>query len=139
MFVNTLVIPFCGCRGPWFLFPSASVAFDQPRTSIHFSCNIFCSAPHFDQNVDDILDPHRTSLSFTQDYLLPLALVSKAGAPQRAFPTFIFLQSFAFRDWGPSMVWDNHTKIYTEPLADKREHAMGFRTGTTLAHGLSKD
>ena len=36
------------------------------------------------------------------------------------------------------MVWDAHTKTHTEPLADERERAMGFRTGTTAAPGLSE-
>ena len=36
------------------------------------------------------------------------------------------------------MVWDAYTKIHTEPLADKRERAMGFRTSTTKAPGFSK-
>lgn len=37
----------CACRWPWFLFPPALVAWDQPHTSIHFSCNIFYSASFF--------------------------------------------------------------------------------------------
>ena len=93
----------------------------------------------FDQKVDDILDPNWTSLPVVRDDLPPLALVNKVGAPRRAFPTFMtFPQSFAFRDRGPGMVWDAHTKIHTEPLADERERAMGFRTGTTAAPGLSE-
>jgi len=36
------------------------------------------------------------------------------------------------------MVWDAHTKTHTEPLADERERAMGFRTSTTAAPGLSE-
>ena len=34
------------------------------------------------------------------------------------------------------MVWDAHTETYTKPLADERERAMGFRTGTTAAPGV---
>ena len=36
------------------------------------------------------------------------------------------------------MVWDARTKTHTEPWADKRKHAMGFRTCTTAAPGLSE-
>ena len=36
------------------------------------------------------------------------------------------------------MVWDVDTKTHTEPLADERERAMGFRTGTTAAPILSE-
>jgi hypothetical protein len=72
---------------------------------------------YFDRKVDDILDPNRTSLLVVRDDLPPLALVNKVGTPRRAFPTLMtFLQSFAFRDWGPGMVCDAHTKIHTEPL-----------------------
>ena len=95
--------------------------------------------PPFDQKVDDILGPNRTSSPIVQNDLSPLALVNKMGAPRQAFPTFMtFPQSFAFRDRGPGMVWDVHTKTHTKPLADKRERAMGFRTGTTAAPGLSE-
>ena len=90
--------------------------------------------------MDDILDPNRTSLPIVRDDLSPLALVNKVGAPLRAFPTFMtFPQSFAFRDRGPGMVWDDHTKTNTEPLVDERERAMGFRTGTTATPSFSKD
>ena len=33
----------------------------------------------------------------------------------------------------PGMVSDAHTKSYTKPLANEQEHAMGFRTRTTIA------
>ena len=36
------------------------------------------------------------------------------------------------------MVWDVHTKIHTESLADGRERAMGIHTRTTTAPGLSE-
>ena len=36
------------------------------------------------------------------------------------------------------MVGDVATKTHTQPLADKRERAVGFCTGTTAAPGLSK-
>ena len=49
-----------------------------------------------------------------------------------------FPHSFALRDRGPGMVWDVDTKTHTEPLADEREHAMGFQTGTTAAPGFSE-
>jgi hypothetical protein len=95
--------------------------------------------PPLDQKVDDILDPNRISLPVVRDDLPPLALVNKVGAPRRVFPTFMtFPQSFVFRDRGPGMVWDAHTKAHTEPLADEWERAMGFRTGTTAAPGLSE-
>jgi len=95
--------------------------------------------PPFDQKVDDILDPNRTSLSVVRDDLPPLALVNKVGAPRQAFSTFMtFPQSFVFCNRGPGMVWDTHTKTHTEPLADEQERAMGFPTGTTAAPGLSE-
>jgi hypothetical protein len=95
--------------------------------------------PPFDQKVDDNLDPNRISLPVVRDDLSPLALVNKVGAPQRVFPTFMtFPQSFTFRDRGPGMVWNTHTKTHTEPLADERERAMRFRTGTTAALDLSE-
>ena len=34
-------------------------------------------------------------------------------------------------------MWDAHTKTRTESLADGRERAMGFHTGTTVALGFS--
>ena len=34
------------------------------------------------------------------------------------------------------MVWNTHTKTHTKLLVDKREHAMGFRTGITTASSL---
>ena len=93
--------------------------------------------PHFDQKVNDILVPHRISLLVVWDDLPPLVLVNIVGAPWRALPTFmIFPQSFAFRDRGSGMVWDDHTKTHTKPLVDEHEHAMGFRTGTTTTPGF---
>ena len=87
-------------------------------------------SPPFDQKVNDILDPNRTSFPVVRDDLSLLALVNKMGAPRWAFSTFMtFLQSFAFCDRGPGMVWDATTKTHTEPLADKWERAMGFCTG----------
>ena len=50
----------------------------------------------------------------------------------------IFPQSFTFRDRGPSMVWDDHTKIHTERLANEQEHAIGFLTSITTTPGLSE-
>ena len=86
--------------------------------------------------MDDILDPNGTSLPVIRDDLPPLALVNTMGAPRRVFPTFMtFPQSFAFHDQGPGMVWDATTKTHIEPLADKRERAMGFRTDTTATPG----
>lgn len=80
MFVNTLGIPFYGCRGTWFVFPPSLVALDQSSTSIHFNCIIFFAVPpYFDQNVDDILDPNWTSLPVVWNYLRLLALVNKMG------------------------------------------------------------
>jgi hypothetical protein len=99
----------------------------------------FAVLPPFDHKVDDILDPNRTSLPVVRDDLSPLALVNKVGAPRRAFSTFMtFLQSFAFRDQGSDMVWDAHTKIYTEPFAHGRKRAMGFHT-STVAHLSKRD
>jgi hypothetical protein len=70
----------------------------------------FAIVPTFDHQVDDILNPNRTSLPVVRDNLPPLALVNKVGAPRRAFPTFMmFPQSFAFRDRGSGMVSDAHT------------------------------
>ena len=89
--------------------------------------------------MDDILDPNWISLPVLQDDLPLLALVNKVGAPWRAFPTFMtFSQSFAFRDLGSDIVWDAHTKTYTELLVDERERTMKFRTGTTAAPGFSE-
>jgi hypothetical protein len=91
----------------------------------------------FYQKVNDILDSNQTFLIDIWDDLSPLALVNKVGAPRRAFPTFMtFPQLFTFRDREPGMVWDAHTKTHTEPLADERECAIGFRNGTTATHGL---
>ena len=78
------------------------------------AATIFIVLPPFDQKVDDILDPHRTSLSIGQDDLFLLELVNKLGAPWRAFATFVtFIQLFVFRDQGPNMVWGDHTKTHT--------------------------
>ena len=71
--------------------------------------------PSFDQKVDDILDPNRTSLPVVRDDLSPLALVNKVGTPQKAFPTFTtFPLSFAFYGLGSGMMWDAHTKTHTK-------------------------
>ena len=34
------------------------------------------------------------------------------------------------------MMWDAHAKTHIKPLADERERAMGFRTGTTTTRSL---
>ena len=110
---------------------------DQSHFLIYFSCNIFVVPPPFDKKVDVILDPHQIFLPVVQDYVSSLALINQMGAPRRAFSTFMmFPQSFSFCNWGPGMMWDAHTKTHIEPLADERERAMGFRTGTTIALGL---
>ena len=75
---------------------------DTNLTSSSTLATIFSAVPPpFDQKVDHILDPNRTSLPVVRDDLPLLALVNKVGAPRRAFSTFItFPQSFAFRDLG---------------------------------------
>ena len=46
MFVNTLEILFLWMSRALVLMPTASVDLDQPRTIIHFSCNIFLKCLH---------------------------------------------------------------------------------------------
>ena len=101
--------------------------------------NLSTLSPSFDQKVDDTLDPNQTSFPGVRDDLLMLALVNKVGVSWRAFPTFLtFQQPFTFRNRGPGMIWDAHTKTHTESLADERVRAMGFQTGTTTTPSLSE-
>ena len=66
-------------------------------------------------------------------------MVNRVGFTRRAFPTLMcYPGSFAFRARGPGMVWDSTSQTYEELLADERERAMGFLTGTTAAPDLSE-
>jgi hypothetical protein len=74
------------------------------------------------------LDPDQTSLSVVQDDLAPLALVNKVGISRRVFPTFVmFLQSFAFRDQGPGMVWDVVSPIWCPHVSLIPKESGGLR------------
>ena len=78
-------------------------------------------------------------MAVTRSDELPLALVNKVEAPRGALPTFVtYPGSYAFRTRGPGMVWDSSSQTHEEPNADEQEFAMGFLTGTTVAHGLTK-
>jgi hypothetical protein len=92
------------------------------------------------RKVDDILDDHRVSLAVSKDDTLPFTLINKVGIPRGALPTFVtYSRSFAFRSFGPGMVWDSRSQTHYEPTADERERAMSFLTGTMAAHGLQED
>lgn len=88
----------------------------------------FAMPPSFDQKVDHILDPNRTSLPIIRDDLLSLALVNNVGAPRRAFSTFmIFLLSFAFHNRG--LVWCGMLtlKSIVNPLLMNRSVLWDFK------------
>jgi hypothetical protein len=89
--------------------------------------------------MDDNLDDHCVSLAVTKDDILPFALINKMGIPRGALPTFVtYPRSFPFRSRGPDMIWDSNSQTHDEPMADEREHAMGFCTCTTAAHRLQE-
>jgi hypothetical protein len=54
-------------------------------------------------------------------------------------PTLVsFARSYAFKDYGPGLVWDSTTQEMVEPNADERKRAMGFSMGTTNIPYLSE-
>jgi len=82
--------------------------------------------------VRDILDLHRSPQQVYHDNLAPLAVVNRKGEPGKTLPTLVsFSKSYAFKDNGLGLVWDATTEAMVEPIADEREQAMGFQTGTT--------
>jgi hypothetical protein len=92
-----------------------------------------------DVYVSDILDPHRTPRRIYHDDQALLAVINRKGEPRRAFPTLVsFAHLYAFKDNGPGLVWDSITQEMMEPNVDEHERAMGFPTGTTNVHGISK-
>ena len=89
------------------------------------------------RKVNDILDAHRIALAVSKNDESFLAELNKVGAIRVALPTFVtYLGSFAFRTYGLGMIWDDNSQIHEEPIADKRELAMGFLTGTTTTYDL---
>eukprot|EP00850_Spirogloea_muscicola_P007640 SM000039S14470 [mRNA] locus=s39:338677:339432:+ [translate_table: standard] len=89
--------------------------------------------------VADILDPGRVPQPVERDDIPPYALCNKVGQPRAALPTLVSCPaSYEFRNGGPGIVWDNTTQRLEEPRADERERALGFRTGTIAAPGLTE-
>ena len=89
--------------------------------------------------VDYILNKGRRSQPVRVGDRAPFAIVNKVGLARRALPTFVtYPESYAFREGGPGLVWDDTTRSVDEPSADERERAMGFPTGTTAASDLTE-
>ena len=82
--------------------------------------------------LDQILEEGRSTQAVVQKDQPPLALVNQVGMPKLALPTLMsYPWSFAFRNGGPGLVFDNTSLRLEEPCANERERAMGFFTGTT--------
>ena len=87
--------------------------------------------------VDDILDPYHKAQICTRPDYPPFYPANEVGRNISALPTLVsFPGSYAFRNGGPGMVYNNVTSKLEEPNADERERAMGFPTGTTAAPNI---
>ena len=65
------------------------------------------------------------------------------GKPRRALPTLMAsADSYAFRLHGgvpgAGMIYDDQKEEWTEPTAEEREQAMGFKRGDTAAKGITE-
>ena len=92
-----------------------------------------------DRHLDDILEEGRFAQAVVQQDQPPLAIINHVGMPRFAFPTLMsYPRSFAFRNGGPGLVFDNTSMRLEEPCANERERAMGFPTGITCGPGLTE-
>jgi hypothetical protein len=83
--------------------------------------------------VDNILDIGRHSHVVRVADRSPMAVVNRVGQSRMMLSTFVsFLTSHAYKEGGLGLVWDTCLQWLVEPIADEREHAMGFPTGVTL-------
>lgn len=90
------------------------------------------------RTVQQVLDPGRSCKEVQRDDAPPFYCCNKVGQPMQALPTLMAtVGSYAFRDQGPGLIWDQRQGKWTEPNPDERERAMGFTAGTTAAPGVS--
>ena len=90
--------------------------------------------------VDAILDQGRHSQAVRRADRPPLVVVNQVGAPRAALPTLVsHPASYAYRDGGPGLVWDEALGQLVEPSSRERERAMGFPTDTTAVASLSEE
>ena len=91
------------------------------------------------RTVQDILDAGRLPKAVTTTERAPYYPANQPGELRAALPTLMATtRSYAFRDDGPGEILDTATGSVTEPNADERERAMGYRTGTTAAPDVSE-
>lgn len=89
-------------------------------------------------SVDNILDPGRCAQLARRDSSAPFHPTNTKGEPLCALPTLMATPaSYAFRNGGQGMVWDQHRYRLVEPNASERERAMGYATNSTAAPTLT--
>ncbi|KAJ9512490.1 hypothetical protein QJQ45_018788 [Haematococcus lacustris] len=83
--------------------------------------------------VQDILDPDRTTPPATTWPPPPACQCETVGQPLRALPTLVATPgSYAFRSGGPGLML-NSDGTTSEPTMGERERALGYGTGATTA------
>ncbi len=90
--------------------------------------------------MDDILDHGYHSCAIHHDDQPPLVVVNKIGFPRAALPTLLsFPHSHAFKDGGPTMIWDSHSSSLANPLQIKRNRPWGFALAPQLWKAFLKE
>jgi hypothetical protein len=89
--------------------------------------------------VDQVLNPGRKAQMPKRDDQHPFYPANKQGKPMAALPTLMATPgSYAYREGGPGMVWDEASQTLQEPFAVERERAMGYPTNATASPLLSE-
>ena len=66
-------------------------------------------------------------------------MVNQVGTPRAALPTLVsHPASYAYREGGPGLLWDESLGALVEPSSRERERAMGFPTDTTAVASLTE-
>ena len=94
------------------------------------------------RTVKEILSPNRYPQVVLHSDKAPYYranIANPSGPSERvALPTLMaHPNSYAFREGGPGMVWDEQLGHLTQPNVEERERAMGYPVGSTAAPGVS--
>ena len=91
-------------------------------------------------HLTELLDPGRTPQRSLHTRRHPYYPTNQVGHLLEAFPTLMArVDSYAFRDNGPGMVWDTRYRRLQPLTMEERERILGYDTGCTNAPGVTND
>ncbi|KAJ9527864.1 hypothetical protein QJQ45_005505 [Haematococcus lacustris] len=137
--------PLCEVLGEPLCFDAAAVGSYAHRLRNYWTnmCDpaaaavVVAQATTDEVQVQDILDPGRTTPLTTTWPPPPAWQCEVAGQPLRVLPTLVATpHSYAYRGRGPGLIL-NPDGTRSEPSVPERERALGYGTGATAAPGVN--